>query len=47
MSDENKDGWEDAKEAAGCLLWTLAFFVFIVVFSALPKVIDAINAWNP
>lgn len=47
MADENKDGWENAKEAAGCLLWVLVFMIIIVGLTALPKILDAIKAWNP
>lgn len=41
------DGWKDAKEAAGCLLYVLLFVVIVLVFTAGPKVLDVIDAWQP
>lgn len=45
--ETKSDGWEEAKEAVGCLMWTIFFFVFIALCTAGPKLIDALEKWNP
>lgn len=47
MSGE-ASGWKDAKEAIGCAIWIVVFFVVIpAVFVAGPKFLDWLEGWQP
>jgi len=38
--------WEDIKEGLGCLVWVVLMALIILVFTALPGIIDAVQHWS-
>lgn len=38
--------WDDVKEAGGCLLWIVLFVLILIVVTALPGLLDAVQHWS-